>query len=352
MKKKKIGLCGNLGPNSNISNGQIIKTRIISDELKRYYKDGYLKPVNTWLWKSKPIRTLFGCLYLLFKCSDIVILPARGGIKIILPLFSIGARLFNKRIHYIAVGGWLPSFIRNRKFLKRQTSKIFRIYVQTESMVENLKELGIMNSIYLPNFKRLHRIKEEDLLTEFIEPYPLCTFSRIIREKGILDAIKAVEYTNKISGKTIYTLDIYGDIEKEFEIEFNKALEESSDSIKYKGYVEFNQSNNVLKNYFALLFPTYYSGEGFPGTLIDSFAAGLPIIATDWLYNKELIQEGYNGLLYILEKEKHKGLADVLLYAHKNREVLISMRRNCLRESMKNIPENVMKVLINGINKK
>lgn len=61
--------------------------------------------------------------------------------------------------------------------------------------------------------------------------------------------------------------------------------------------VPFNQSTEVLKNYDALLFPTYYEGEGFAGTIIDAFAAGLPVIASDWKYNSEIIKQGITGVI-------------------------------------------------------
>jgi glycosyltransferase involved in cell wall biosynthesis len=50
----------------------------------------------------------------------------------------------------------------------------------------------------------------------------------------------------------------------------------------------------VLRDYFALLFPIYYIGEGFAGTAIDAFSAGVPVIASDWKYNSEVIKEGIN----------------------------------------------------------
>ncbi|MFR3494185.1 MAG: glycosyltransferase [Blautia sp.] len=62
----------------------------------------------------------------------------------------------------------------------------------------------------------------------------------------------------------------------------NSCKASSPQYIRYKGMVPFNQSTEVLKNYDALLFPTYYEGEGFAGTIIDAFAAGLPVIASDW----------------------------------------------------------------------
>lgn len=67
--------------------------------------------------------------------------------------------------------------------------------------------------------------------------------------------------------------------------------------IRYGGLVPFDKSVNVLKDYLALLFPIYYEGEGFAGTLIDAYFAGVPVIAPDWKYNAELVNE-YVGFVY------------------------------------------------------
>ena len=51
-----------------------------------------------------------------------------------------------------------------------------------------------------------------------------------------------------------------------------------------------------------MIFPTYYVGEGFPGTIIDAFSSGIPDIATDWRYNSEIVQNGKTGYIYKLNQ--------------------------------------------------
>lgn len=41
------------------------------------------------------------------------------------------------------------------------------------------------------------------------EPLRLCTFSRVMKEKGIEDAVNAVEAVNEYFGRLVYTLDIW-----------------------------------------------------------------------------------------------------------------------------------------------
>ena len=44
----------------------------------------------------------------------------------------------------------------------------------------------------------------------------VCTYSRVIKEKGILDAIEIVKSANQMLGENKFYLDIYGKISNEF----------------------------------------------------------------------------------------------------------------------------------------
>ena len=177
-----------------------------------------------------------------------------------------------------------------------------------------------------------------------IQPIKLCTFSRVTQEKGIELAISAVMKANTALNRIAFSLDIYGQIDGAYRTDFYKYMEGKPGYIKYCGTVPFSLSTDVLKNYFALLFPTYYSGEGFPGTLLDAMAAGVPVIASDWKYNSEIINDGYNGI--ILRKCDADGIAEVLVKSLKDQEQLNRMKTNALIEAQKHLPDIVIQILL------
>jgi glycosyltransferase involved in cell wall biosynthesis len=255
----------------------------------------------------------------------------------------------NKNIHYVVVGGWLPTFLSDRRKLVNHIASFIGVYVQTKSMVELLEKQGIHNSIYMPNCKKMEPITSDELVIEFSEPYNVCTFSRIIAEKGIKEAVEAIEKVNETLGRKCYCLDIYGDIESQFEDEFRYIISKSSNCIKYLGAVNFNESKIVLKEYFALLFPTYYDGEGFPGTFIDAFSAGLPVIASDWMYNNEIICDGETGYIYKLRENKADGLIEILMKIAEKPDAIIEMRKRCLLEAEKYKPQKALAGLLSRL---
>ena len=109
--------------------------------------------------------------------------------------------------------------------------------------------------------------------------------------------------------------------------------------------IPYNRSTEVVRSYDAVLFPTYYEGEGFAGTIIDAMAAGVPVIASDWKYNTELISNGYNGVLF--NTRNIEQLVEVLEDVYQNNSKWVSMKGNCLQEARKYTPDNCIKVLIN-----
>lgn len=99
-----------------------------------------------------------------------------------------------------------------------------------------------------------------------------------MREKEIGDAVKAVVEANQSLGHTVFSLNIYGQVD-ENQTEWFEALQKTfPDYICYGGLIQFDKSVETLKEYFALSFPTYYEGEGFAGTLIDAYSAGVSVI--------------------------------------------------------------------------
>ena len=76
-----------------------------------------------------------------------------------------------------------------------------------------------------------------------------------------------------------------------------------------------------------MLFHTYWHGEGFPGIIIDAFVAGLPVVATDWSMNGELIKAGVNG--WLIPPLNAEALANVMERIMDNKEALKSKSIAC-----------------------
>lgn len=158
----------------------------------------------------------------------------------------------------------------------------------------------------------------------------LCIFSRICEEKGIEEAMAAVTEINREFGEIVCLLHIYGPVASEFQERFTSCLKLSPE-VFYMGVVSPEQSVSVIKNYYALLFPTRTFTEGMPGTIIDAFCAGVPVIARAWASCEEMVIDGETGYTYSFDKPQL--LKRRILDSLKDQNWL-KMRKNCLKKAL------------------
>lgn len=328
FNKKRVCIIGHYGFDENLLNGQTVKTKIITKELENQLgKDEVLK-IDTHGGKKKMLRLILQLPVTMKNVKNIIMMPAHNGIRFFAPLLVFFNSFFHIKLHYVVIGGWLPEFLENKKRLKKNLKKFNGIYVETNTMKNNLEKLGFKNVYILPNCKELNILKEDELIYATSKPFKLCTFSRVMKEKGIEDAVNAVEEINKKYGETVFTLDIYGQIDSMQTEWFESLQSRFSKDISYKGLVPFDKSTGVLKNYYALLFPTRFYTEGIPGTIIDAYASGVPVISAKWESFNDLVNEKIVGYGYTFGN--YNELIKCLYIISKSVNEFNLMKKNCL----------------------
>lgn len=340
---RKISIIGNFDIKNNSYNGQTIKTRIVADELKSLYGASEIKRIDTAGGKSVVLRLLFQLFGCVMGSRNIIILPAQNGIKVILPLVVIYNLLFSRRIHYVVIGGWLAELLQRNRWLLPFAKRLHMIYPETQNMKTALAALGLHRVKVMPNCKPLHILSADELAGYNLRPMRFCIFSRITPTKGIEDAIKAVSLVNEKAGSTIATLDLYGNVDAADKAWFDALQAKLPSFVKYCGKVAFDKSVDTLKEYTALLFPTYYPGEGLAGTVIDAFAAGLPVVASDWHDNANIITDGKNG--FVFSTRDVNRLAAIISDIYTRQEQLIPMKLRCIESAHAYLPPIVMRIL-------
>lgn len=336
----RVAVIGHFGIGLDLANGQTIKTKIVTEEIEKYCSEKVMI-IDAHGGVKAIIPVIIGSVKALVRNKNIILMLTENGLKVSIPVLSFFNKFFHRRLHYVVVGGWLPDFLKEQPKLLKKLKSFHMIYVETHNMKIRLKEMGLCNVVVMPNCKRLDIVSEPE---KCMEPYLLCTFSRVMKEKGIEDAVNAVKYANECLGKVVYHLDIYGQIDSNQTEWFERLKQEFPDYIRYCGLVKYDQSVEVLKPYFALLFPTYYEGEGFAGTAIDAFSAGVPVLASDWKYNSEVVREHINGGLF--EAKNVGDLSNRLIEIAKNPDLWMAMRKQCISDANIYKPDNVMKTLL------
>ena len=109
-----------------------------------------------------------------------------------------------------------------------------------------------------------------------------------------------------------------------------------------------NNGYDKLASYDLMLFPTYWTGEGFAGVFIDAFIAGVPILATEWAHNRSFLEENENALF--IQPHDANAIAETILKCIKSEYDLDRMAVCSQKEAAKyNVVNVITEDLLKGI---
>ena len=67
--------------------------------------------------------------------------------------------------------------------------------------------------------------------------------------------------------------------------------------MKYVKSLAPSEIYSTLEKYDVMLLPTHYYTEGFPGSVLDAYISGIPVIVTKWQYATEFVEQGKSGII-------------------------------------------------------
>lgn len=327
---KTVGIIGHFAEGLDMADGQVVKTRTVRELLRDVCGNENVRSVDTRGWQKQPIALIRECTELA-KFSDVLImLPAHNGLKVFAPLLINLRKRHGCKVVYSVIGGWLAEFIAGQSLLTKKLKSFDAILVESQRVKALLTDQGFENVLVAYNYKRLPLLESSELEKPSGEPWPLAVFSRIYEDKGIDDIVWAVRKANSQLGRRAFRLDIYGNVLAEYKEHFHALMADCDVSeVAYKGVAPAGENTSVLNGYLALTFPTRYPGEGVPGTVVDAYCAGIPVIASQWPSYAEMVQEGETGLTY--EFCNREALLDILLNPRLPKQ-LLEMKKSCLHK--------------------
>lgn len=340
MRQQGIAIIGRVANSVELLDGQTVKTKILCEELQQNFPERKIICVDTYQYRKNMFSILFNTIQAFWSCEHIFVLLSRNGRTFFFPIITGLNKLFHRKLYHDVVGGALPIEAKERPKLRKQLQRFEVNWVEFATMKESLAEIGVSNVEVLPNFKRLNILSITELKNAYTEPFVFVMFSRVVKEKGMGEAAEAIRIVNSQFGRERAVLHIYGPVDEGYKSEFEQLLVKYQGEVYYKGCVAFDESVLVLRSSYMLLFPSTYKGEGMPGTIIDAYSSGLPVIATDWNYNAELVHNGETGYCY--EWQKPELLAHHIAYAIEHPVEINQMRSNCLIEAAKYTPDAAM----------
>lgn len=340
---KKVGIIGRFGLGENFCDGQTVKTQNLARLLEKEQVFSIMK-VDTYLYRRKNIKLLFDTVICMLTCKHIFLLVSVNGMNFYLRFLYYLNKVTRRNIYHYIIGSELLDMVKHNINLVKYLNALKVNWFEYDSGTQYLQEKGVKNAVTLSNFKLITPVPYASPYKNAENIYRFCTFSRVMEEKGITDAILAVKEINETQKKMVASLDIYGPLEADYEDKFRALLKDNQDCVRYMGVADSKNSVEILKGYYGLLFPTRWIGEGVPGTIIDAFAAGIPIVASDWNANREIIKDGEQGILY--PNLNLKTLTDAVNWAVSHPDIMNTMRMESRKAFNKYMPETILKTII------
>jgi len=231
----------------------------------------------------------------------ILIFGSNGFLLKMAPILLLAARLAGKPCYIRPFGGSLDTFWGSlpripRRLLTWALRSADGVLVQTQLLSRNLQPLIGRTPHVVSGYRPVSdHLVEPTSADRHRSDVRLCFVGHIREEKGVLLLLEALRRLSEL-GDSGVSCDLYGPIYQSVQSRFRDDLERTP-SARFMGMLPADRVIPTMQTYDALVFPSYYDGEGHPGVLIEAMMAGLPIIASDHRALAEVVEHEVNGLL-------------------------------------------------------
>ena len=331
--KKQVILIGRINQGHLPIGGETAKNQALVSALSKCCR---VTPLDFYRNKQRPWVYLQTLWALLTQPKATIILSTTA--SNIYPLLKAFKMLGIRRniIHWI-VGGEFDKLVEAGRY-DVDVLKVANLHLaQSRQMAERLNSCGL-NVKYIPNFRQIARLPQKKI-TQQTGKTRFVFMSRIMKEKGVGDILACVAMLNARSLQEHFTVDFYGRLDENYKIEFERTIMELP-NVHYYGTLDLRNGYDTLASYDAMLFPTFHPSEGIAGAIIDAFIAGVPVIASDWGHNREIVDDGITGI--IVPVHDTEALGKVMEKIIQGKIDLHELSRNAQLEARNYNAENVI----------
>ncbi|UCE86577.1 MAG: glycosyltransferase family 4 protein [Deltaproteobacteria bacterium] len=209
------------------------------------------------------------------------------------PLVYALARVLRKPVVLREFGGSFDDdYARMRALARWAVRLVFRadvVLLQTRSLVDHFRRAFPRSRFeWFPT----HRPRASEPETSG-EPGPagvrrFVFVGHVKPTKGLAELLAAARLVDRDCCVDVYGPLLDGVSEDDFA---------ASERVRYRGVLAPEAVIPTLRRYDAVLLPTYHFGEGYPGIVLEAYAAGRPVIATRFRAIPEIVEDGVSGLL-------------------------------------------------------
>ena len=341
---REILVLGYFGYQTNQLDGQTVKTRDVCRLVKEQVGENAVGYFDTQDLK----RNKF-CIFKMFgqivRCKTLFYLPAQNNLKVLFPVIYILSKIFGYKIHYFVVGGWLREFLTHLPMHRFMLRRISGIHVETQRLKKELEDYYHFRNVDIfPNFR----------FFEFNPPHSdsdrlrIVFMARVMKQKGIDWIFSLADYIVKNRLQEKFSITFFGPETDEDRLYFKENVEKY-DFVDYGGVLQPTEIYETLSKYDVMLLPTHFYTEGLPGSVVDAYISGIPVIVTEWKHSHEFVDEGQCG--YIVPFENGLQLMiDRVFQIQKDRKLLCQLKANALVKRVEFAPPCLDSLIRGGDN--
>ena len=313
----------------------------------------YLEMTNSpeiWNTYDHSLKTRFGAVRAILSTKQkyVIVAVSKKGRMLLYPFLLLKKKISGIRYACVVIGGKAVESLNNPICIQALKNADL-VTVETQTLVKQFeKQFSLRNVYWMPNYKEIPELLSASERKErFNKPALKFLFLSSMRDaKGVPTLLRAFQEVLKRGYDA--KLDFYGPVKNDLSPGILEEIENTV-NVRYCGFAENDQVINIMGEYDVFVFPSEYSGEGFPAVLVEALAAGLPIIASDMNYNPEIIKENRNG--WIFEHGNIQQLADRIMHCIDNREELCRISSNNVSDAVKYDAEKVINSFITELRK-
>lgn len=321
----KFLVLGYFGYKTNQLDGQTVKTRDLYRLAREQYGDS-VEYFDTEDFKFSKVSVV-KMFWRVVTCRHLIYLPAHNNLKFIFPIVFCLSWIFRFDIHYFVVGGWLKEFLEDLPMHRRMVSKISNVYVETRQMKSSLEDYYHFENVELfLNFRYFdfdpNRVGTDKLRLVFM--------ARINKMKGLDWIFELLRYIENNGLVDRFSMTFYGPVHEEDKAYFEENLAESSIA-EYKGVLQPDEIYSTLNDYDVMLLPTHYYTEGLPGSIVDAYISGIPVIVSEWKHAHEFVDDEETGFI-VPFVDGQQYMIERVMQLESDRKLLTELQKNSLQK--------------------
>jgi len=261
--------------------------------------------------------------------SDVISLHASDRGKLYLsPAIYIISRILRKPFIVRSFGGGFEGVYESiNPVLKWVIRKTYfnsdMCLFETKFLIEYFNKLSIRRTEWFSNYTRINNEVEEINNSGRKECRRYIFLGRVNKVKGMEVILESESLlTDGVE------IDVFGPLYDGYSEE--NINRRGNGRIRYKGIIGMDEIRCTLMRYDAHVLPTFYPNEGYPGTILEAWACGLPVIATSWRAIPEIVDETCG---FLVKPGDVKDFADAVNTLSRDSELYMKVRKGAIEKS-------------------